>query len=198
MTPIAICDEVYEHILFDGREAHSADDAARHARAHRAHRLGRQDLLAHRLEGRLRHRARRASSTRSPRRTSSPPSPRRPTCRRRSPTASARTTPITARSPAISGEARPLRRRPRTTRLRRRPLRRHLFHHRRRLAAPASTIDDVELCQRMTVEAGVTAVPVSAFYQTRGAAEFRPLLLLQARRGPRRRPRPPWADGLSG
>ncbi len=42
---------------------HPADDAAGHARARDPHRLGRQDLLADRLEGRLRHR--RADAARS-------------------------------------------------------------------------------------------------------------------------------------
>ena len=43
---------------------------------------------------------------------------------------------------------------------------------------------DEDFCRHITVEAGVTAVPVSAFYdQPRaGAAPFRPVLLLQARR----------------
>ena len=101
-TPIAICDEVYEHILFDGRRHVPLMTLAGHARADDPHRLGRQDLLADRLEGRLRHRGAARCSTRSPRRTSSRPSRRRPICRRRSPTASARTTPTTARSPATS------------------------------------------------------------------------------------------------
>ena len=43
---------------------------------------------------------------------------------------------------------------------------------------------DEDFCRHITVEAGVTAVPVSAFYDNpgRGAAAFRPFLLLQARR----------------
>ena len=49
---IAVCDEVWEHVMFDGRQPHSADRDARHARALREDRLGGQDLLADRLEGR--------------------------------------------------------------------------------------------------------------------------------------------------
>ena len=52
---IALCDEVWEHVVFDGAPPPAADGAARHARAHREDRLGGQDLLPHRLEGRLRH-----------------------------------------------------------------------------------------------------------------------------------------------
>ena len=33
-------------------------------------------------------------------------------------------------------------------------------------------VDDVELCRRMTVEAGVTAVPMSAFYDDGGPDHF--------------------------
>ena len=54
---IAICDEVYEHILFDGRKHIPLMTLPGMRERSRAHRLGRQDLLAHRLEGRLRHRA---------------------------------------------------------------------------------------------------------------------------------------------
>ena len=67
----AICDEVYEHLIFDGAHAHPADDAAGHARAQHAHRQRRQDVLADRLEGRLRHRAGGAGGQWWPRRTRS-------------------------------------------------------------------------------------------------------------------------------
>ena len=53
-------------------------------------RLRRQDLLADRLEGRLRLRRAAAVARAAPRRTSSSPSPRRPICRSRSPMGSAR------------------------------------------------------------------------------------------------------------
>lgn len=33
-------------------------------------------------------------------------------------------------------------------------------------------VDDVELCQRMTVEARVTAVPVSVFYKSDAPRQF--------------------------
>ena len=47
---------------------------------------------------------------------------------------------------------------------------------------------DEDFCRHITVEAGVTAVPVSAFYDEpeAGAASLRPVLLLQARRDPGR------------
>ena len=58
----AICDEVYEHLIFDGCAPYPADDAARHARAHHADRQRGQDVLADRLEGRLRHGTGRAAT----------------------------------------------------------------------------------------------------------------------------------------
>ena len=65
---LAVTDEVYEHLVFDGA-AHPARHLAGHARAHGDHLVGRQDVLVHRLEGRLGLRARRAG-----RRPSAPPS----------------------------------------------------------------------------------------------------------------------------
>ena len=50
--------------------------------------------------------------------------------------------------------------------------------------------DDAALARRMTVEAGVTAVPVSAFYGSDAPKTFLRLLLLQARRGAGRGGRP--------
>src|SRR5947207_2917938 len=86
---VAICDEVWEHVVFDGREhiplitipgmrdrtikdgdqrdvlaAHPADHHPRHARPHHQGRLGRQDLLAHWLEDRLRLRRAAAAACR--------------------------------------------------------------------------------------------------------------------------------------
>ncbi len=58
----AVCDEVYEHLVFAAGAPHSADDAARHGRALPAHRQRRQDVFADRLEGRLCQRAARAAS----------------------------------------------------------------------------------------------------------------------------------------
>ena len=50
---VAVTDEVYEHLVFDGT-AHIADrDAAGHARPHGADLVGRQDVLLHGVEGRL-------------------------------------------------------------------------------------------------------------------------------------------------
>ena len=146
------------------RAPHPADDAARHARAHRADRLGRQDLLADRLEGRLRHRAGRAAPT-SPRRTSSSPSRRRPTCSRRSPSGSARTTPTSPRSGELEVKRDRL-----AAGLARSGSRwcpaGHLLHHRRHGAARPRR----RRCGALPadhVEAGVTAIPVSAFYDSR-------------------------------
>ena len=51
----AVCDEVYEHIIFDDATASVDHDLARNARAHRAHRFGRQELQPDRLEGGLCH-----------------------------------------------------------------------------------------------------------------------------------------------
>ena len=85
--------------------ARAADRDARHARALREDRLGRQDLLAHRLEGRVSSARRRACCACSPRRTSTSPSRRRRTCRLRSPTGSARRTIISMACGAICSAA---------------------------------------------------------------------------------------------
>ena len=50
---IAIADEVYEHLTFDGAQAQDAVCLPRGARPRRPHRLGRQDVFGDRLEGRL-------------------------------------------------------------------------------------------------------------------------------------------------
>ena len=133
---------------------------------YRAHRLGRQDLLAHRLEGRLRHRRAARCCGRSPRRTSSSPSPRRRTCSTRSPTASPRTTPT---SPGLragyAAQARPLGGGAARARLRRAAAAGHLLHHRRHSGRWASTADDADFCRHLIEAAGVTAIPLSAFYE---------------------------------
>ena len=49
---LVVTDEVYEHLIFDDAGT-SRSHAAGHARAHGHDRLGRQDVLLHRLEGRL-------------------------------------------------------------------------------------------------------------------------------------------------
>ena len=56
---LAICDEVYEHLTFDGLKHAPLATLARHVRTLRARRLGRKDVLADRLEGRLGRRPRR-------------------------------------------------------------------------------------------------------------------------------------------
>ena len=64
---IVISDEVWEHIVLDGGTLHAACDASGHGRADDQDRLGRQDLLADRLEGRLDGRRARARRGRRPR-----------------------------------------------------------------------------------------------------------------------------------
>ena len=51
---VAVCDEVWEHVVFDGRRHRAADGAGGHARADGQDRLGGQDLQPDGLEGRLR------------------------------------------------------------------------------------------------------------------------------------------------
>ena len=75
---VVIFDEVYEHLTFDGRPHISPLVAARHGKPRRARGLGRQDVLAHRLEDRLGDGRGGARRCRSPRRTSSLPSRRSP------------------------------------------------------------------------------------------------------------------------
>ena len=55
---LAVTDEVYEHLVFDGR-TRPAGHPARHGRAHPHHLVGWQDVLLHRVEGGVgqRHRA---------------------------------------------------------------------------------------------------------------------------------------------
>ena len=50
-----VCDEVYEHLVFDDARHVPLMTLPGMRDAHRADRLGRQDVLAHRLEGRLHH-----------------------------------------------------------------------------------------------------------------------------------------------
>ena len=50
---IVVTDEVYEHLVFDGRDARPDGDAAGHARAHAHDLVGRQDVPHDRLEDRL-------------------------------------------------------------------------------------------------------------------------------------------------
>ena len=55
---LAVTDEVYEHLVFEGTHRPLAALPG-HARAHRGHLVGRQDLLLHRVEGGLGHGQRR-------------------------------------------------------------------------------------------------------------------------------------------
>ena len=82
---IAVTDEVYEHLVYDGR-ARPARDAAGHVGAHADGLVARQDVLADRLEGRLGDRPG-ASSSRACARVKqflTSPAARRSSTRRRS------------------------------------------------------------------------------------------------------------------
>ena len=68
---IAITDEVYEHLVFDGLEHIPLATLPGHGRAHADDLLARQDVQRHRLEGRLGDRARRRWSPASARPSSS-------------------------------------------------------------------------------------------------------------------------------
>ncbi len=70
---LVITDEAYEHLTF-GRQHIPARHHRRHARPRRLDRLGGQDVLVHRVEGRLGHRHARTSSTPSAPPSSSSPS----------------------------------------------------------------------------------------------------------------------------
>jgi N-succinyldiaminopimelate aminotransferase len=52
----AICDEVYEHLVFGDAEPHPSLHFATYGRAHRAYRFSGQDLFADGMEGRLHQR----------------------------------------------------------------------------------------------------------------------------------------------
>ena len=69
---LAVTDEVYEHLVFDGEHIPLATLPG-HARAHGHDLVGRQDVLVHRLEGRLGRARRPSSSTRCARPSSSSP-----------------------------------------------------------------------------------------------------------------------------
>ena len=56
---VVVTDEVYEHLTYDEHRARADRDPAGHVRAHGVDLELRQDLLLHRLEDRLGHRARR-------------------------------------------------------------------------------------------------------------------------------------------
>ena len=59
-----VTDEVYEHLVFDGADARARRDPAGDVGAHADDLVGRQDVLRHRLEGRLGVAARRRPSRR--------------------------------------------------------------------------------------------------------------------------------------
>ena len=179
---IALTDEVWEHVCLRRPAPHSARLASRHGRADGQGRLGRQDLLDDRLEGRLGDRAARARRLRSPRPTSSSPSPRRPTSRSavayglgKDPAHfdAMRATFAEARDFLLAGIV------PQG------------FDGDRRSKAPISSaidlaasgvdVDDVTFCERAVREAGVAAIPLSAFYRGSGAARRPPLLRQETR-----------------
>ena len=150
-------------------------------------RLGRKELFADRLEGRLRDG--RAGAARSDRQGA-------PVHDLHHAARSAEGGRLRAwpRTPAISTSWRRAFRQKRdrlaeacaALGLRRDPLPGHLFPDPRHARRSGWTGDDAALARRMTVEAGVTAVPVSAFYVSDAPKTFSPALLLEARRGARR------------
>ena len=80
---LAITDEIYEHILYDGHRARAARDARRHGRAHGHDQRAVEDVQRDRLARRLGDLAARARGRRSARCTTSSPWARRRRCRRR-------------------------------------------------------------------------------------------------------------------
>ena len=140
---IAVTDEVYEHLVLDGDHVPLATLPG-HARAHDHDLVGRQDVLLHRLEGRLGVRARRRSSPRSAPPSSSSPTSTRRRSSTRSRSASTCPTRTSPSSPPISASRRDLLSRrawptPASTVL---PPGRHLLrHHRhpRRSARPTAS-----------------------------------------------------------
>ena len=159
-------DEVWEHLVFDGRALHAARRAARHGGADGQDRLGRQDLLADRLEGRLgggAAGARRADRQGAPVRHLHH---RRPTCRAR------RAYGLGKDDDYFAGDARRLRRPPATRcapRSKRRAMRRSGCEGTYFLCVDLAA-SGIALGRRRTsatravAEAGVAAIPVSAFY----------------------------------
>ena len=75
---VAICDEVWEHVIFDGREHIPLITIPGHARPHHQDRLRRQDFFADRLEDRFCLRRAAICCASPPRCTSFSPSPRAP------------------------------------------------------------------------------------------------------------------------
>ena len=182
----AICDEVYEHLTFDGWKHIPLMTLPGMRERCMRDRLRRQDLQPDRLEGRLHHLRPLAGRQ----------------CRQGAP------------EPDLHHAAQPAARRGgravQGRRLLRRPLR-HLQAKRDRLAAGLAALgfgvlptqgsyfittdfrplgftgDDVAFCRALTEEAGVTAIPVTAFYASARPQPLRPLRLLQGRRHHRRR-----------
>ena len=130
-----------------------------------AHRLGRQELLAHRLEGRLRHgraRAARADRQDAPvhdlHHAAQPADGgRRPGC-----------VSTTATTPALAGDMQRKRDRLAAGAARDRLRRRCPAHGTYFVTTDFRPLGfngtDEDFCRHITIEAGVTAVPVSAFY----------------------------------
>ena len=151
------------------REAYPADDAAGDARPHDADRQRRQDVFADRLEGRIRHGGGGADAVGA----EGAPEPdlhhAHPTCSGRSPLASPRTMPIL---PRLAG----------SLQARRDQLAEGLAAVGLSVLPTQGTYfittdfsglgfngDDVAFCRHITEQAGVTAIPVSAFYDQDGA-----------------------------
>ena len=179
---IAVCDEVWEQIVFDGAQPSLADDLSRHARAHGEDRLGGQDVRPDRLEGGLRLRG--AGADQGHRQ--GPPVQhlhhRRPTCRPPSPLGwTRRTTGSRPCRAACSARATGWRRRCEPTGSRWLTSAGTYFLL-VDLAKSGIAEDDHAFCLRAVKEAGVAAIPISAFYEADPPTASDPALLRQVRR----------------
>ncbi len=158
-----IADEVYEHIVFDGARHVSMLSLEGMRERTRRNRLGRKELFADRLEGRLRDGG--AGAARSDREGA----PVHHLHHAARPAEGGRLRPRQGRElfqqlgRRPSGEARPPGERLRGARDGRHPLPGHLLPDPRHEPLGLDG-DDAALAKRMTVEAGVASVPVSAFY----------------------------------
>ena len=151
--------------MFDGRRHMPLIALPGHARAHGQDRLGRQDLLAHRLEGRLRLRG------------------AAPIMRvlAKAHQFITFTTPPNLQAAVAYGlgkddayfegmrarlrpQPRPLHGGPRRARLRRDPEPEATYFLNIDIAAARASTDDAAFCRRLVLEHGVAAIPVSAFY----------------------------------
>ena len=157
----SVTDEVYEHLVFDGR-ARAARVAARDARADRDDLVGREDLQPHRLEGRLELRAARRSRPRcGPPTSSSPSASRRPSSTRWPPRWPRATTYYAGSRPSTGSGATGCATGSPTVGFACRPPEGTYFA----LAdiRPLGYDDEVAFCRTLVERVGVAAIPASAF-----------------------------------